>query len=75
MEIIQTQTASTSANPAAANVTSVARVTNIIVNVVSIIETPVETVVPTAVNQPLFPYVANRLDASYPWGMPLKFAA
>lgn len=74
VEYIQTQMAATSTNPASANVISAVVLTTT-ANVVATIETPVETMVPTIVNQPMFTSASNRLAAAYPWGMPPNFAS
>ena len=66
LEILQAQRASTSANPVAANITNVVRVTNATADVVAAVETPLDTMVPTAMNQHLFSSIANRLVAAYP---------
>lgn len=74
LKYLQTQRVATSSNPASANVTSAAMVTTT-ANVVATVETPVETVVSTAMNQHMFTSTSNRLVASYPWGIPPKFAS
>lgn len=66
LEILQTQRASTSANPTAANVTHAAGVTNDTAAIDATIETPMETVTPTAGNRQLVPADLNRLAAAYP---------
>ena len=75
LEILQTQRAHISANPATTNVTHAAEVTNATVDVAVVIETLMETVTSTTVNHHLVPSVVNRLVASYPQGMSLNFAA
>lgn len=70
LEILQTQTDPTFVNPAAANVTHAAEVTNATADVVATVKTPVETVAPTIVNHHLVSSATNRLAAAYPWGCP-----
>lgn len=66
LKILQTQRASTSANPAAGNITHVVGVRNATIIVDATIETQVETVAPTTGNCQLVPTILNKLTASYP---------
>lgn len=75
LELLQTQRASSSANPAAANITHATGVTNPTAAIDDTIETSTETVAPTIGNLQLVPTNFNRLVASYPQGMPLNIAA
>lgn len=69
MEYLQTKRAITSANPATVVVTNVVMVTTT-ADGVATVETSVEIVVPTFVNQSLFTSASNKLAAACPWGMP-----
>lgn len=61
LELLQTQRAPASANPANNNVTRAAGVTNHATVASATTETPVETVVPTTENRQLVPADMNRL--------------
>lgn len=74
MEYLQAQRAYTSTNPITTIVTNVIVVTTS-ADVVATVENDVETVVPTAMNQPIFPSTSNRIAVVYPWGMPPNFAS
>lgn len=66
LEILHTRRASTSTNPAAANVTHVVGITNVITVVDTTVETQVETVAQTTENRQLVPTDLNRLVVAYP---------
>lgn len=74
MEYLQTQKVVASANPASDVVTN-ANVVTTTAGVVATVETPVEIVVPSAMDHPMFTFSSNKLVDAYPWGMPLNFAS
>lgn len=75
LELLQTQRAPASTNPADNNVTRDAAVTNPTTAADATVETLVESVVPTTENRQLVPADMNRLVVAYPWGMPQNFAS